>query len=74
MGKGSIRIFHIMKLRYVLRGLRGLWGLFPAALFVAMKNLLLDPGEDGPEMVARKQLEQAKLFGEFAKSIGLQPQ
>jgi len=40
----------------------------------AMKNLLLDPSEDGPEMAARKQLEQAKLFGEFAKSIGLQPQ
>jgi hypothetical protein len=39
-----------------------------------MKNLPLDPGEDGSEKVARKQLEHAKLFGEFAKSIGLQPQ
>lgn len=40
----------------------------------AMKNLLLDPSEDSPEVVVSKQLEQAKLYGEFAKGIGLQPQ
>jgi tripartite-type tricarboxylate transporter receptor subunit TctC len=40
----------------------------------AMSNMLLDPSEDKPEMFARKQFEQAKLYADFAKGIGLQPQ
>jgi tripartite-type tricarboxylate transporter receptor subunit TctC len=40
----------------------------------AMRNLLLEPSDDKPEVLARKQSEQAKLYGDFAKGIGLQPQ
>lgn len=40
----------------------------------AMSNLLLEPSDEKPEVLARKQLEQVKLFGDFARGIGLQPQ
>jgi len=44
-----------------------------AEVRAALSNLLLDPTDDKPEVVARKQLDQAKLYGDFARGIDLQP-